>query len=142
MHPVHQDIITLTVDRLNECEIVTPTRSRWTLNYYITQCTGNSISWRQEAVEKASTLQSGPLGPRMSSCSWRSDQLGIRRVGDKMWKRKPSPREAGPPVEQPRRTRKKRSYGQYSGGQYVAVLFGLQLPLTHDPFNKVRGIFF
>ena len=38
-------IITLTVDRLNECEIVTPTRRRCTLNYYITQCTGNSISW-------------------------------------------------------------------------------------------------
>ena len=28
------------------------------------------------------------------------------------------------------------------GGQYVAVLFSLQLPLTHNPFNKVRGIFF
>ena len=28
------------------------------------------------------------------------------------------------------------------GGQYVADLFGLQLPLTHKPFNKVRGIFF
>ena len=32
--------------------------------------------------------------------------------------------------------------GHESGGQYVAVLFGLQLPLTHNPFNKVRGIFF
>ena len=32
--------------------------------------------------------------------------------------------------------------GHKSGGQYVAVLFGLQLPLTHNPFNKVRGIFF
>ena len=28
------------------------------------------------------------------------------------------------------------------GGHYAAVLFGLQLPLTHNPFNKVRGIFF
>ena len=50
------------------------------------------------------------------------------------------------PVEQPRRTGKKQDYGQKSGGQYVAVLFGLQLPLTVKPFrslsNKVRGIFF
>ena len=39
-----------------------------------------------------------------------------------------------PPVEQPRRTGKKHCYGQ-SGDQYVAVLFGLQLPLTHNPFE-------
>ena len=38
------------MDRLNECEIVTPTR-RWTLNYYITQCTGNSISWGSDELE-------------------------------------------------------------------------------------------
>ena len=71
-------IITLTMDRLNECEIVTPTRRRWAINYYITQCTGNSISWRQDAVEKASTQQSGPSGSRLSSCSWGSDELEIR----------------------------------------------------------------
>ena len=29
----------------------------WTLNYYITECTGNWISWRLNAVEKASTQQ-------------------------------------------------------------------------------------
>ena len=76
MHPVDQDIITLTEDRLNECEIVTPTRRRWTLNYYITQCTGNSISWRQDAVEKASTQQREPSGPDWAV--WRSDELEIR----------------------------------------------------------------
>ena len=33
--------------------------------------------------------------------------------------------------------------GHKSGGQYLAVLFGLQLPLTHtNHSNKVRGIFF
>ena len=37
-----------------------------------------------------------------------------------------------PPVEQPR-TGKKRGYGHKSGGQYVAVLFVLQLPLTVKP---------
>ena len=54
MHPVeeYQDIITLTVDRLNEGEIVTPTRRRWTLNYYITQCTGNSINWGSDELER------------------------------------------------------------------------------------------
>ena len=32
--------------------------------------------------------------------------------------------------------------GHKSGGQYIAVLFGLQLPLTHTNLsNKVRGIF-
>ena len=28
------------------------------------------------------------------------------------------------------------------GGQYIAVLFGLQLPLTRNLSNKVKGIFF
>ena len=90
------NIITLSVDRLNECEIVTPTR-RWTLNYYITQCTENLISWRLDAVEKASTQQSGLSGPWLSSCSWRSDQLGIRSVGEKMLDWGTCPKEAGPP---------------------------------------------
>ena len=48
-----------------------------------------------------------------------------------------------PPVEQSRRMRTTHGYVRRGrGGQYVAVLFGLQLPLTHNPFNKVRGIFF
>ena len=40
---------------------VTPTRRRWPLNNYITRCTGSSISWWQDAVEKASLLGSGFL---------------------------------------------------------------------------------
>ena len=28
---------------------MTPTRRRWALNYNITQCTGSSISWREDA---------------------------------------------------------------------------------------------
>ena len=66
-----------------------------------------------------------------SSSSWRED-AGMRTCL----------REAGPPGSRLRRTGKKHGYGHMSGGQYVAVLFGLQLPLTHNPFNKVRGIFF
>ena len=70
VHPVeeYQDIITLSVDRLNECEIVTPTR-RWTLNYYITQCTGNPISWGSDELEIRCGRENqhperlGPLAP-------------------------------------------------------------------------------
>ena len=32
--------------------------------------------------------------------------------------------------------------GHKSGGQNIAVLFGLQLPLTHKRYNKMRGIYF
>ena len=46
-------------------QFVTPTRRRWALNYYITQFTGNSISWRQDAVEKASNQEREPSGPRL-----------------------------------------------------------------------------
>ena len=38
-------------------------------------------------------------------------------------------------AEQPRRTGKKRCYGHKSGSQYVAVLFGLQLPLTNTTLS-------
>ena len=60
---------------------VTPTR-RWTVNYYITWCTGISVSWRVDA--------------------------GMRTKPQRGW----APR---PPVEQPRRTGKKRYYGHMSG---------------------------
>ena len=51
----------------------------WGLNYYITQCTGNSMSFedqtnrRQDAVEKASTQQREPSGPRLKV--WGSEEL-------------------------------------------------------------------
>ena len=51
--------------------------------------------------------------------SWRED-AGMRNMFHRGW----APR---PPVEQPRRTGKKRCYGHKSGAQYVAVLFSLQL---------------
>ena len=45
--------------------------------------------------------------------------------------------------EQPRRTGKKGCDSQKSWGvSMLQSLFGLQLPLTHNLFNKVRGIFF
>ena len=74
----------------------------------------------------------------------KSSSLEIRRIGDKIRLRKPAPREAGPPGPwlSSRGEWERNADGHKSGGQYVAVLFGLQLPLTHNPFNKVRGIFF
>ena len=40
----------------------------------------------------------------------------------------------GPQLKNPGE-RERNADGQMSGGQYVAVLFGLQLPLTHNPFK-------
>ena len=59
-------------------------------------------------------------------------------VGEKMleWEHVPGGWAPRPPVEQPRRTGKKHCYGHESGGQYVAVLFGLQLPLTVKPLSN------
>ena len=50
----------------------------------------------------------GALRPRLSSCSWR-ENAGMRTMSQRGW----APR---PPVEQPRRTRKKRCYSHKSGG--------------------------
>ena len=55
-------------------------------------------SWRNDAIEKASTQQSGPSGPRLSNCR---EDAGMRNMSQRGW----APR---PPVEQPRRTGKKR----------------------------------
>ena len=47
------------------------------------------------------------------------------------------PREAGPPgpwLSSPEE-QERNADGHKSGGQYVAVLIGLQLPLTHNPFK-------
>ena len=71
--------------------------------------------------------------------SWRADELESR-CGRENQQRGWAPR---PPVEQPRRTRTTHGDAWRDwGGQYVAVLFGLQHPLTRNLSNKVRGIFF
>ena len=78
MHPVeeYQDTITLTVDGLNECEIMTLAGRRVGVKLlYNPGEDKKSVSWRQGAVEKASTQQSGPSGPRLSCCSWRQDAV-------------------------------------------------------------------
>ena len=122
MHPVEEyQNYNLERGRIEWVWFVTLTRRRWAMNYYITLCTGNSISWRQNAVGEASTQQSGPPGPRLSSSSW-----------EKMLDWGTCPREAGPPGAQVSSSgeRERNADGHMSGGQYVAVLFGLQLPHT------------
>ena len=94
-------------------------------------------SWRNDAVEETAPSRRGRRDPRLNS--WRSDELEIRCVRENQHLAEWAPR---PPVKQHRRTGKKRCNGHKNGDQCVAVLFGLQLPLTHNPFNKVRGRFF
>ena len=81
--------------------------SGW-LNYYITQ-------WRQEV-----------------------NQFGDRRVWRQDVVEKASTQQkAGPPglrLSSPGE-RGRNADGHKRGGQFVAVLFGLQLPLTHKPFK-------
>ena len=37
--------------RVEWVQSVTPTKRRWTTNYYITRCTGSSISWRSDKMK-------------------------------------------------------------------------------------------
>ena len=79
----------------------------WVLNCYITQCTGNSTS-----------LEIGEFGEDVAekaSSQQKAGPLGLRLS---------SPGE-----------RERNADGHKSGGQYVAVLFSHQLPLTHNPFK-------
>ena len=66
----------------------------WVLNYYITQCTGNSITLEIRELEKwccreNSTRQKGPSGPPI-------EQLRIRRVGDRCGRENQHPERLGP----------------------------------------------
>ena len=136
MHPIeeYQDI-TLTVDWVNWLRFVMPTRRRWESNNYITRCTGSSISWRSDQLEiRCGRENQHPAEGALRTpdwavevqISWRED-AGMRNMSQRGW----APR---PAVEQPRITGKKRCYGHKNGGQHVAVLFSLQLPLTLKPF--------
>ena len=82
------------------------------LNYYITQWNRKSVSWRTEEL--------------LTRCGRESQQSG------------PPGLRLSSPGERERHS----ADGPKSGGQYVVVLFGLQLPLTRNLSNKVRGIFF
>ena len=98
--------------------------------------------WRPDQLETRCGRES--QHPAEGASGQQIESLEIRTFGEKMLDYGTCPREAGPPG--PRLSspgeRERNVDGLKSGGQYVAVLFGLQLPLTHNPFNKVRGIFF
>ena len=71
------------------------------------------------------------------------NELDITPVGEKMLEWGTCPREAGPPG--PRLSspgeRERNADGHKSGGLYVAVLFGLQLPLTVKPWVTLSNPF-
>ena len=142
MHPVeeYQDITTLTVDGLNECEIVTLAGRTVDVKLLYNpgedrkSAVGDQMSWRQDAVEKASTQQSGPSGPRLSSCSWR-ENVGLRKMSLRGC-------ALGPRLSSP---------GERERNAVVAIRVGVNMlqfcsvfnPLSHTTLsNKVRGIFF
>ena len=80
------------------------------------------------------------LGEDRKSVSWRSDELETRCSREKSTQQKAGP--SGLRLSRPGERERHNADGHKSGGQYVAVLFGLQLPLTRKPYNKVRDIFF
>ena len=83
---------------------------------------------------------------------YNSMKTGSQLIGEQMSWRKgvvekaSTQQKVGPPgfrLSSPGERERHNTDGHKSGGQYVAVLFGLQLPLTHTTLsNKVRGIFF
>ena len=97
---------------------------------------GDQESWRNDAVEKAAPSRSGPRDP-----DW---VLWIRRVGDKMQKRKPAPREAGPQVP---------GWAAQVNGKETLMAIRVEVNMLQfcsvsnsllrtTLSNKVRGIFF
>ena len=125
------------------------------------QWVGDQRSQRQVVVEKTTTRQNGPSGP---SVSWRSDELesrcsreshqpaeGALGIPDGVWRPDQlvirysrESQYSGPRASDWASGERERhnADGHKSGGQYIAVLFGLQLPLTRKPYNKVRSKFF
>ena len=91
------------------------------LNYYITRWDRKSVSWRSDELET-----------RCGRGSQHPERLAPR-----------------PPGAASGEQERHNADGHMSGGQYIAALFGLQLPPTvkpwvtlFEPFNKVRSIFF
>ena len=74
----------------------------------------------------------------MTKCSGYTRRLEIRELEKWCCREDSTLQRAGPPglrLSNPGE-RERNADGHKSWGQYVAVLFGLQLPLTHNPFYK------
>ena len=90
---------------------------------------GNQTSWRQDAVEKTSTQQREPSGPRLIS-------LEIRRVGDKKLEWEQVPGRAA------QENGKEMGLWPIEWGSICCSSVRSPTPSHTQPFNKVRGIFF
>ena len=111
MHPLKEyQNITLTVDGLNECDCeVHKKKVRVELLYNSVHKKFNQLVTRcgRESQHPAEGALRPPIeswGSDELETSWRED-AGLRNMSQRGW----APR---PPVEQPRRTVKKRGYGQ------------------------------
>ena len=95
-----------------------------------------------------------PDGQLWRNIEWAIEQLynsvktGSQLVLETRWWQdaveKDCTRQSWPPglrLSSPRERERYIADGHKSGGQYVAVLFGLQLPLTHKFSNKARGTY-
>ena len=92
------------------------------LNYYITEGTGNSISLERSCGREKQHPAEGALRTPDWVLETRPDQLETKCGRESLRLSNPGERE-------------RNADGHKNGGQYVAVLFGLQLPLTHNPFK-------
>ena len=99
---------------------------------------GDQTSWEQDAVEKASTQQSGPSGPRLSSCSWGSDELEIR-----CWIEEHVSERLGPQTPGWTGERERNAVMANRVGVNMLQFCSVSNSLSHTTLsNKVRGIFF
>ena len=102
-----------------------------------TQCRGNYISWRQNAVEKASTQQMEPPGPWL--ISWGSDKLEKRCGRENQHPERLGPKAPGWAALENGKETLMAMRVRVSMLQFCSV----SNSLSHTTLsNKVRGIFF
>ena len=111
------------------------------MNYYITRCTGNLISWRQDAVEKASIQQSGPPGPGedKKTVSWRSDELEIRCGRGNQYPERLGPQAPGWAVQE---DRKKTRLWPIEWGSICCSSVRSPTPLSHTTLSIKWVVYF
>ena len=100
------------MDGLNECNC--DAHKKVGVNYYITRWYRKSVSWRSDELETICGRENS---------TQRREPPGLRLSS---------------PGERERHTAMSRGAGEVN---MLQSLFSLQLSLTHNPFNKVRGIF-
>ena len=96
-------------------------------------------SWRNDAVEKTAPSRRGSRGPRLSSL--RSDELGIRRVGEKMLEWEHIPERLGPQLSS--QENGKETLMAIRVGVSMLQFCSVSNILSHTTLsNEARGIFF